>query len=57
MVLRLQIVLFLIVRVIVINDKAFAIKRMVRKNDFRASGSGIIEYDKENLTDERSDSA
>lgn len=30
------------VRVIVIGDKAFAIKRMVRKNDFRASGSGNI---------------
>lgn len=30
------------IRVIVIGDKAFAIKRMVRKNDFRASGSGDI---------------
>jgi glutathione synthase/RimK-type ligase-like ATP-grasp enzyme len=28
------------IRVVVIGDKAFAIKRMVRKNDFRASGSG-----------------
>ena len=35
------------IRVIVINQKAFAIKRMVRKNDFRASGSGTILYDKE----------
>ena len=26
--------------------KAFAIKRMVRENDFRASGSGNILYDK-----------
>lgn len=34
------------VRVIVIGDKAFAIKRMVRKNDFRASGSGKILYDR-----------
>lgn len=34
------------IRVIVIGDKAFAIKRMVRKNDFRASGSGIIIFDK-----------
>ena len=35
------------IRVVVIGDKAFAIKRMVRKNDFRASGSGLIRYDKE----------
>lgn len=34
------------IRIIVIGDKAFAIKRYVRKNDFRASGSGIITYDK-----------
>lgn len=34
------------IRVIVIGDKAFAIKRMVRKNDFRASGSGNILYNK-----------
>jgi glutathione synthase/RimK-type ligase-like ATP-grasp enzyme len=34
------------IRVIVIGEKAFAIKRMVRKNDFRASGSGTILYDK-----------
>ena len=33
-------------RVIVINEKAFAIKRIVRENDFRASGSGDIEYAK-----------
>lgn len=33
------------IRVIVIGDKAFAIKRMVRENDFRASGSGIVSYD------------
>jgi len=37
------------IRVIVIDGKAFAIKRMVRENDFRASGSGFIEYDKENF--------
>lgn len=30
------------IRVIVIGDKAFAIKRMVRNGDFRASGSGQI---------------
>jgi glutathione synthase/RimK-type ligase-like ATP-grasp enzyme len=34
------------IRVIVIGNKAFAIKRMVRKDDFRASGSGTILYDK-----------
>lgn len=33
------------IRVIVIGDKAFAIKRMVRENDFRASGSGNIIFD------------
>lgn len=32
------------IRVIVIGEKAFAIKRMVRENDFRASGSGVIKY-------------
>ncbi|MBB3185986.1 ATP-grasp domain-containing protein [Microbacter margulisiae] len=40
------------IRVIVIGNKAFAIKRMVRKNDFRASGSGMILYDKQEF-DER----
>lgn len=38
------------IRVIVIDEKAFAIKRMVRKNDFRASGSGNILYEKENFS-------
>ena len=37
------------IRVIVIDGKAFAIKRMVRKNDFRASGSGSILYEKEHF--------
>lgn len=37
------------IRVVVIRDKAFAIKRMTRKNDFRASGSGFILYEKENF--------
>lgn len=32
------------IRVIVIDNKAFAIKRLVRENDFRASGSGSIIY-------------
>lgn len=40
------------IRVIVVGDKAFAIKRMVRENDFRASGSGKIVYDKEELDEE-----
>lgn len=39
------------IRVIVIGDKAFAIKRMVRKNDFRASGSGNILYEKHNFNE------
>lgn len=34
------------IRVVVIGDNAFAIKRMVRKNDFRASGGGNILYEK-----------
>ncbi len=33
------------VRVIIIGNKAFAIKRLNRENDFRASGSGKIIYD------------
>lgn len=40
------------IRVIVIGDKAFAIKRMVRKDDFRASGSGFILYEKEHFDEE-----
>ena len=39
------------IRVVVINGKAFAIKRLVRKNDFRASGSGLILYEKELFDD------
>ena len=35
------------IRVVVIDDKAFAIKRLVRNNDFRASGSGKIFYEKQ----------
>ncbi len=37
------------IRVIVIGDKAFAIKRLVRENDFRASGSGNTLFAKENF--------
>ena len=33
------------IRVITINNRAFAIKRIVRDGDFRASGSGNIVYD------------
>jgi len=40
------------IRIIVINDKAFAIKRLVRVNDFRASGSGFILYEKEHFDEE-----
>jgi len=40
------------IRVITIGEKAFAIKRMVRPNDFRASGGGTILFDKD-LIDER----
>jgi hypothetical protein len=39
-------------RVIVVKDKAFAIKRYTRPNDFRASGSGYIEYKRELFSDE-----
>jgi len=38
------------IRVVVVADKAFAIKRFTRKGDFRASGSGIIDYRKENFS-------
>ena len=40
------------IRIVVIDGKAFGIKRMNRENDFRASGSGFILYDKESI-DER----
>ena len=36
-------------RVVVIGKRAFGIKRLVRKNDFRASGSGIIVYDHQQI--------
>lgn len=39
------------IRVIVIGSKAFAIKRKVRENDFRASGSGSIVYDKNEISE------
>ena len=40
------------IRVIVIGDRAFAIKRMTRKGDFRASGSGNILYDYTEIPEE-----
>lgn len=40
------------VRVIVIGEKAFAIKRLVRANDFRASGSGSIVYDHQEINND-----
>ena len=36
-------------RIIVIDNKAFALKRMVRKGDFRASGSGEFYYERSNF--------
>ncbi len=39
------------IRVIVIGDRAFAIKRMCRTGDFRASGSGKIIYDRNQIDD------
>ena len=38
-------------RVIVIDSKAFGIKRMNRKNDFRASGSGFVLYGREDINE------
>ncbi|SMO41551.1 ATP-grasp domain-containing protein [Fodinibius sediminis] len=40
------------IRVIVIDGKAFAIKRLVREGDFRASGSGHVLYDKHHFDQE-----
>lgn len=40
------------IRVVVIGKRAFAIKRMVREGDFRASGSGRIVYDPEAIPKE-----
>lgn len=37
------------IRVCVVDNKAFALKRLVRKGDFRASGSGNIIYDKNQI--------
>ena len=40
------------IRVITIGNKAFAIKRIVRPNDFRASGGGNTKYEKEQFDKE-----
>ena len=40
------------IRICVVGDKAFGLKRLTRENDFRASGSGSIIYNKEEI-DER----
>lgn len=37
------------IRVVVIGSKAFALKRIVRKNDFRASGSGNLVFDRNEI--------
>lgn len=36
-------------RITVVGDRAFAYRRMVRPNDFRASGSGAINYDRQKI--------
>jgi len=40
------------IRLVVVGNKAFGEKRFVRKNDFRASGSHMRQYDKEIITEE-----
>lgn len=40
------------IRVIVIEGKAFAIKRLVREGDFRASGSGHVKFEKYHFDEE-----
>jgi glutathione synthase/RimK-type ligase-like ATP-grasp enzyme len=40
------------IRVFVVGDKAYALKRMVRKNDFRASGSNIMYVEKKHFKNE-----
>lgn len=37
------------IRVVVINNKAVAVKRLIRENDFRASGSGNLVFENENI--------
>jgi glutathione synthase/RimK-type ligase-like ATP-grasp enzyme len=40
------------IRVNIVNGRAFAVKRGVRENDFRASGSGFPHFEKHHFTDE-----
>lgn len=40
------------VRVFLVGDKAYQLNRMVREGDFRASGSGIYQVEKEHFSDE-----
>ena len=37
------------IRIVVVGNKAIGLKRMVRKGDFRASGSGIINYNPDEI--------
>src|SRR5690606_18970723 len=37
------------IRVVVVNNKAIALKRLVRENDFRASGSGNLVFENEKI--------
>jgi len=37
------------IRIVLIGNKAFGIKRLVRENDFRASGSGNVIFDKDEI--------
>lgn len=37
------------IRIVVVGDKAFAIKRLCRDHDFRASGGGKLVYDKKQI--------
>lgn len=39
-------------RVVTVGHRAFGIRRLVRKGDFRASGSGFIEYEPEKISPE-----
>ncbi|MHB2153611.1 ATP-grasp domain-containing protein [Calditrichota bacterium GD2] len=39
------------IRVVVVDDKSFALKRLTRENDFRASGSGHLIYRKSEIND------
>ena len=40
------------IRIVVIGERAFGIKRMIRKNDFRASGSGFLVYKKSEIRED-----